>query len=538
MSFLRYNLCNEIASFKGGQITMGRPLTEQKVLKKLNIENFRHLTKDKVITMASMLDKMDPEVAKKAIEQFPEFSSTAKEMLSEYKDTLDKGLESNKESVESYYFVCKSTIETLQKQLEDGELTFDERKYIIDKMLEVSKMMGEKDSENKKFVVIMSGLGLAAFGLAVAGFLQSYVLTKPRYASNISIEVSDLDNISAVVPEEPSRVYNLLESMTRSTNMKFEDYVKEISSDKVLEKTIEDLGLDDTYTVESLRSAISVTADGEEDESEAEARSMDVRIVVKDQKLGGKILVQLSENFKEHITTISQENTSETLDVIEEQMKIEKEKYSQVLKEYKRETEGAKSALELELEIEAVYEQLTEYKLSLNDLKIKEDGINGALKKGPSSQGGGMIIRPSLESGNLYLDTGKGSLEIDLAETQARIASTEKSIEDLQKDIENLKIEYQEIEFEESSIRQKVELAKESYEVFAMKHQELEMKSSMNIGGISINVLLETISEDKVIGTRKAIKIGVLTIVGFMSSIILSFVLEFVEIRKKKKLKE
>ena len=42
---------------------MGRPLTEQQVLKKLKIEDFRHLTKDKVIAMASMLDKMDPEVA-------------------------------------------------------------------------------------------------------------------------------------------------------------------------------------------------------------------------------------------------------------------------------------------------------------------------------------------------------------------------------------------------------------------------------------------------------------------------------------------
>ena len=45
---------------------MARSLTEQKVLKKLGIDDFRHLTKDKVITMASMLDRMDPEVAKKA----------------------------------------------------------------------------------------------------------------------------------------------------------------------------------------------------------------------------------------------------------------------------------------------------------------------------------------------------------------------------------------------------------------------------------------------------------------------------------------
>lgn len=161
---------------------MSRALTEQKVLRKLNIEDFRQLTKDKVITMASMLDKMDPEVAKKALEQFPEFSNTAKEMLSGYKDTLEKGLESNQESVLSYYDSCKSIIEVLQKQLEVENLSFEERKYIIDKMLEVSKMMGEKDSENKKFIAIMGSLGLAAVGLSSV------------IGGNTNIEKNDTEN--------------------------------------------------------------------------------------------------------------------------------------------------------------------------------------------------------------------------------------------------------------------------------------------------------------------------------------------------------
>ena len=55
---------------------MGRSLTEAQVLKKLDIVDFRHLTKEKVMSMATMLDKMDPEVAKEALEQFPELAST------------------------------------------------------------------------------------------------------------------------------------------------------------------------------------------------------------------------------------------------------------------------------------------------------------------------------------------------------------------------------------------------------------------------------------------------------------------------------
>lgn len=168
---------------------MSRPLTEQKVLRMLNIENFRYLTKDKIITMASMLDKMDPEVAKKALEQFPDFSKTIKEMLIDYKDTLDKALVTNSESVQTYYDSCKSIIEVLQKQIDAENISFEERKYIIDKMLEASKMMGEKDSENKKFIVTLAVISSVAVGI-VAAVMASTL------GGNTNVEINDTDNLA------------------------------------------------------------------------------------------------------------------------------------------------------------------------------------------------------------------------------------------------------------------------------------------------------------------------------------------------------
>ena len=149
---------------------MSKSLTEQQVLKKLKIEDFRHLTKDKVIAMASMLDKMDPEVAKKALEQFPNFSNTMKEVLTEYKENLDTLLKENGESVKSYYDSCDAILSSLQKELEREDLAFDEKKYIIDKMLEVNQMKGMKDSENKKFLATLAMCGVAAVTV-VAGVL-------------------------------------------------------------------------------------------------------------------------------------------------------------------------------------------------------------------------------------------------------------------------------------------------------------------------------------------------------------------------------
>ena len=37
----------------------------------------------------------------------------------------------------------------LQKQLEDESLSFEDRKYIIDKMLEITRMIGEKTQKIK-----------------------------------------------------------------------------------------------------------------------------------------------------------------------------------------------------------------------------------------------------------------------------------------------------------------------------------------------------------------------------------------------------
>ena len=144
-------------------------MSEEKVLKKLNITEFRYLTKDKVIKMASMLNEMDPEVAKKALEQFPEFANTTKEMLTEYKASLDKGFESNNESVKSVYATYNAVIASLQKELENESLTFEQKKIIIEKMEGIAEKVDNKDTENKRFIGSMIALAtVVATGVTVA----------------------------------------------------------------------------------------------------------------------------------------------------------------------------------------------------------------------------------------------------------------------------------------------------------------------------------------------------------------------------------
>ncbi|MCI6974457.1 MAG: hypothetical protein MR915_03040 [Oscillospiraceae bacterium] len=130
---------------------MSKMLTETQVLKKLNIPDFRHLSKDNVMSFVSMIDKMDPEVAKKALEQFPDFAKVSIQGLNDLKDTVSKVMDDDKESAHRFYDMCDTIIDAIKLAMSDGVVTFEEKKYCIDKMQEIARMASEKDSECKKF---------------------------------------------------------------------------------------------------------------------------------------------------------------------------------------------------------------------------------------------------------------------------------------------------------------------------------------------------------------------------------------------------
>lgn len=143
-------------------------LDEAKALKKLGIPDFRHMTKNKVVEFASMLPKMDPEVAKAVLQQFPNFKELASGLISEYKNAVDKAMESNKQSQDSFYKTCDSIINALQNELMLDSINSEDRSRIEEKMIEVARMVSEKDSENKKFILKIMGALSIAIGVTAA----------------------------------------------------------------------------------------------------------------------------------------------------------------------------------------------------------------------------------------------------------------------------------------------------------------------------------------------------------------------------------
>lgn len=152
---------------------MKRMLSEQQVLKKLDVPDFRHVTKDKIITFASMLPNMDPEVAKKALEQFPDFAKTSLEVMKEYKGFFETALEKESEEMKSVNAMYNRVMDALEKMLDKENLSFEEQKFILQQMKDVADKVDKKDTEHKNFLL----KGLAISGAIAAGIVVSLAST-------------------------------------------------------------------------------------------------------------------------------------------------------------------------------------------------------------------------------------------------------------------------------------------------------------------------------------------------------------------------
>lgn len=146
-------------------------LSQEEVLKKVGLENFKNVPKDKLIAFVSALPEMDKETAIKCIEQFPEFRNYANEIVGQLKDVSVELLKTQKESQERTILGYQKVLDSLSKRLEQAQLSSQDEHYIIEKMIEVADKMAELQRGNEDFLKHIAHLvaSIAGGALAIGG---------------------------------------------------------------------------------------------------------------------------------------------------------------------------------------------------------------------------------------------------------------------------------------------------------------------------------------------------------------------------------
>ena len=151
-------------------------VTENEVKKALAIEDFRNISKDKIMEFVSAIPHMDKEVAIKIIEQFPSYAESANNMIAQLNTLCSNAMKENGESQKEVIGTYKKILDDLGELLKKDTNTAEERAQITKQMIEVADRISAKDTENKEFLsgitkygghIIVSALVLGAVILGV-----------------------------------------------------------------------------------------------------------------------------------------------------------------------------------------------------------------------------------------------------------------------------------------------------------------------------------------------------------------------------------
>lgn len=138
---------------------------EKDVLAMMQRTDFKNLSKGDVISVASKIGELRPDVAKEVLAQFPEFAGLVKSALIEYNGILENIVSSDDASIKEYYDIVNKEMDGVaesrkqfyafvkqvqadySKLLDNPNLSPDIMMEILNRETELVKMANEKDTE-------------------------------------------------------------------------------------------------------------------------------------------------------------------------------------------------------------------------------------------------------------------------------------------------------------------------------------------------------------------------------------------------------
>lgn len=176
---------------------MNYTLAEKRVLSMMKRTNFKNISKNEIVSIASDLSKLRPDVAKEIIAQFPEFATLARDTMIEYKNIIERVIESDDASLNRFYDIANQVLDDCRKMLEKPDITADEYNKIFDREMEILRLVAAKDTEkrrfNEKLTQVVTVAAIAVLSVA-AGVLAGRASVKSPDSEDENAELNSTND--------------------------------------------------------------------------------------------------------------------------------------------------------------------------------------------------------------------------------------------------------------------------------------------------------------------------------------------------------
>ncbi|TCK93127.1 uncharacterized protein involved in exopolysaccharide biosynthesis [Natranaerovirga hydrolytica] len=412
----------------------------------------------------------------------------------------------------------------------------------------------------RKMIII----AITIIAMVTTGVINFLVLD-PTYETEAILMAS---NFNEAIPNgqiEDQSIESILNELSRLPQMNLETYRLQITSPSVLNKTIEELNLESIYNVESLARAINI-------QTINDTNLIAIRMEHTDAEKASTIVNSVARNSVEFVADMAREQATTASDYVERQMAVEKEKLDKVLIELREFLAQPRSTSELDRELNARLDAITNYKMDLDEEKMKKEVVTTSIVSTESELNNtnavlttnqsileDSLMRDIITDDNdstlsdisditvrneqinpvyLELNSALSNYRIEREQINTNIANLESQIRTTEQQIEALQIELEEKRYRESDINQRVDIAQQTYDAFIAKYEELRVAESSRIGESSITIMSEAFETNTPVGPRKAMNLAIATILGGMIGVFLAFFMEYwktSEIKHKKK---
>jgi len=349
--------------------------------------------------------------------------------------------------------------------------------------------------------------------------IYSFVILDPTYESRMMLMASNVNSQNTEMAVNGD-VDKLLDAMTNIPTMNVESYRQQITTPEVLRKTIDELDLGDTYTIGGLARKIEL-------ETVKDTQLITIKVQDTDPEMAAAIVNSVGENFIEYVTESTKSRANASSQYVANQMEIEKKNYDDALLEQKELLSQPRSSQEVQMELDAILTQLTEFKTEKNALEIRKDALDASIGIAEAAPGNGSSLTLNQNTGRVLLDSSETTLRMELAEVESQLESIDMMIPELEKGVEDLRVEYQDKYHRESITTQRVDRAKGIYESFLKKYEELRVTESAQIGEASVVVVSRAYAPVNPVGPRKALNMAIGLVLGLMIGVFAAFFIEY-----------
>lgn len=364
---------------------------------------------------------------------------------------------------------------------------------------------------------------ITLISILITGILSFFILD-PVYETKMVLMASNFSEKLQSQQLNGEAIDNILNTISQYPQVTLETYRQQITAPRVMKKTIEDLGLEEDYDIETLAKDIQL-------ETIKDTNLISIKMKHKDPKQAAEIVNKVGENFMTFVSVKAKEQATRASAYVETQMAKEKEKLDEALVELKQFLSQPKGVSELSNELNARLSQVTEYKTKRTDLEIQREGLRASIevaeKVAPNTDR--IIIKPSAQgnANSIMVENSVQSLQIDLAQVESNIKTIQEKIEETQKLIEELQVELEEKRHEERLLNQKVNIAQDTFDAFVKKYEELRVTESSQIGDATITVVSRAYPSTRPIAPRKALNLAISAVLGLMIGVFVAFFMEY-----------